>query len=143
MPHHRLYYHIVLAPHQREHVIIPEIERNLYAFIVETSKNLGVNVLRINSMPDHVHILLRATPTFIVSNYVRDITRSSSIMLKRYPKLLFKQWSKGYSADTVSFHEIDKIRNYIMMQKEHHRKMTFIEELKYLFGDEDLRDFES
>ncbi|MDH5399494.1 MAG: transposase, partial [Cyclobacteriaceae bacterium] len=37
-------------------------------------------------------------------------------------------WQKDYYAISVNGHKIDRVRNYILNQEEHHKKATFKEE---------------
>ncbi len=42
----------------------------------------------------------------------------------------FIAWSKGYAALTYSMNEKEKIVNYIINQREHHKRVTFREEFE-------------
>lgn len=139
MPHLRLYYHIVFVTHSRRQAINPERERLLYAYLVKVSELKGAKVLRVNSMPDHVHLLVEVGSNFILRDYIRDLKRSSSLMMKNsedFPD--FDRWAKEYSADSVSFSMVDVIRNYIKKQKEHHAVKSFETEMKEFFDIEDF-----
>jgi len=43
-------------------------------------------------------------------------------------------WQEGYAAFTVSPSATDAVRNYIARQETHHRKGSFVDELKKLLG---------
>lgn len=43
------------------------------------------------------------------------------------------QWQGGYAGFSVSQSNVDEVRKYIENQEEHHRKMTFQDELRALF----------
>ena len=138
MAHHRLYYHIVFSTYNRQATINPHYERFLYAYLCRVSESKGAIVVQVNSMSDHVHILIRTAPDFILENFVRDIKRSSSLMLKRTTGFeTFYRWEKSFSADTVSFHAVDTVREYIRNQKEHHKTQSFYDEMRKIFGIED------
>lgn len=49
----------------------------------------------------------------------------------------FIGWARRYSCDTVSFHYVDMVKNYIINQKEHHKAVDLADEMKMLF-DEDV-----
>jgi putative transposase len=75
-------------------------------------------------------------PSVSLENYIKDIKVASSIWLKSkrdYP--LFKGWAEGYAAITISIEEKDKVVEYIKNQKEHHKKVSFIDEYKKFLID--------
>lgn len=138
MSHNRLYYHIVFSTYRREATINPCCERQLYAYLCRVSENKGVTVIQVNSMPDHVHLLVRGTADLLLEDYVRDLKRSSSIMLKRTSGFeTFNRWGKSFSVDTVSFHAVEMVRAYVRNQKEHHKTQSFYDEMRSMFGMED------
>ena len=53
----------------------------------------------------------------VSSSWAKDKLRSSAF-----------SWQEGYGAFTVGAPELDKVREYINNQAEHHRKKTFQEE---------------
>lgn len=131
----RLYYHIVFSTFLRQPSLNPSFERLLLSYFVTVSQSKGVKVIRINCVPDHVHILIRTATDFILKDYVRDIKRSSSYMLRRTKGFeKFNGWNATYAADTVSFHQVEAVRKYIQNQKEHHNFEKYEDELKRIFG---------
>ena len=86
-------------------------------------------MLQINSMPDHIHILIGMRPTQTVSALVQKVKTESSkwIKEKRFCSLPFA-WQEGYGAFSYSKSHVDKVVRYIQNQEIHHRKQTFLEE---------------
>jgi REP element-mobilizing transposase RayT len=82
-------------------------------------------------MPDHVHILVQLPATIAVADFVRDLKTATNVYLKEnrdsFPK--FDGWSRSYCALTYSQNEKDTIINYIKNQKEHHKRVSFRDEL--------------
>ena len=67
---------------------------------------------------------------------------ASSIWLKSHGQFKnFEGWSEGYGSFTISHKDKDGIIEYIKNQKEHHKKLTFIEEYKKLLKEYGL-DFD-
>ncbi len=144
MPHLRLYYHIVFVTHKRFPTIPAACERTLFAYIVKVSESKGVKVIRINGMADHVHLLIRARAGFVLQDYVRDVKRSATLMMRRTPGFeCFDRWSKEYSADTVSFSKVDVVMNYIRNQKVHHAVKSFEEEIREIFNLDDISVYDA
>jgi REP element-mobilizing transposase RayT len=92
-------------------------------------KNRGGHLYRINSMPDHVHLLFTMPPTIALSNFMQVLKASSSKILKTVEGFeKFTAWGEGYAALSKSMEDKDLIVKYIINQQEHHRKRTFREE---------------
>jgi putative transposase len=125
----QLYIHIIFAVKNRNSLIKPDWEEKLYKFISGLLTNKGQKLLRVNGMPDHVHILIGMKPDYNLSDLVREIKKSSNKFIKDsgFTKFNFS-WQTGYGAFSVSPSQLDKVINYIKKQKEHHRKRSFKEE---------------
>ena len=91
--------------------------------------NKKQTVIQINSMPDHIHILVGITPDTTVSNLVRDIKANSSkfINQKRWVMGRF-EWQVGFGAFSYSRSQLDDLVKYIKNQEKHHMRKTFREE---------------
>ena len=66
-----------------------------------------------------------------MSEFIQKLKRESSLAINRdsiLPK--WDGWQEGYGAFTYSRNEADKIINYIKGQKEHHKRVSFIEEIE-------------
>ncbi len=125
----QIYIHIVLAVKNRNALINQSWEDKLYKYITGTVQKMGQKMLLINGMPDHIHFLIGMKPDCNLSDLVREIKKSSSSFIKeeRLTKFNFN-WQTGFGAFSVSHSQLDKVINYIINQKEHHKKRTFKEE---------------
>ncbi len=75
-------------------------------------------------MDDHVHVLAKLRPDKAVSDVLRDLKANSSGWMKDvFPELKDFSWQNGYGAFTVSTSQIEKVKEYIANQEEHHRKV--------------------
>lgn len=87
------------------------------------------------SIEDHIHLLIGIHPSKSISDYVRDIKANSSRWVhETVPDCEEFAWQTGYAAFSVSLSALGEVRDCLAKQREHHRQMTFIEELK-LFLD--------
>ena len=77
---------------------------------------------------DHVHLLVSLKPTSCLSDFMRELKKSSSNWL-RESKCPGFHWQEGYAAFTVSASARASVRAYIANQEEHHRVKSFREEL--------------
>ena len=99
-------------------------------------------MLRINGMPDHLHILVGYKPTQNLTDLVRDIKACSSGFINdnHLTKRKF-HWQEGYGAFSYCHSDLDRVINYIINQQEHHRKQNFHDEYLELLKSFDI-DFE-
>ena len=131
MSYTNLLYHIVFATKERRQSILIQNERRVYALLHTILSKYGATTLRIGGMPDHVHILAILPPTISVAEFIQRLKRESSLAMGKDAILPdWRGWQDGYSAFTYSRHEEEKIVNYIKNQKEHHKKVSFMEEFK-------------
>ena len=84
-------------------------------------------------MAEHVHLLVRIRPTISVSEFLSKLKSHSSGWGKRQTKGRFA-WQAKYGAFTVSESQVDRVRQYIIDQEKHHRKMSFEEEFEALLN---------
>ena len=138
----QIFYQIVFGTKYREPVI-PDIHcRVLYKYISGIIQNKKSKLYRINGIEDHIHIFCDIHPSIALADLVKDIKVASNLWMKEtgnFPD--FTSWQEGYGAFTYSIREKDKIINYIISQKEHHRKETFYEEFKRLLEENGI-DFD-
>lgn len=127
----QIYIQLVFAVKDRESLIMPIWEEELYKYITGIVTNKGQKMLAINGMPDHIHLLVGIKPSCSSSDLVREIKKSTNewISAKAFTKTKF-QWQEGFGAFSYSHSALDNVIAYIQNQKEHHRKKSFKEEYK-------------
>lgn len=132
----QLYSHIVFAVKYREAIIQPEWEESLYKYITGIVQNNGHKLIAINSVPDHLHLLVGLNPSQALSDLMRLVKGDSSefINKQRYTRQKF-QWQQGYAAFSNSHSQIDAVAKYILNQKQHHLKKSFREEYVRILKD--------
>ena len=119
-----LIYHIVFSTKNRQPLITDDVKTRLYEYIGGTIRKQGGIALAINGMSDHVHVLAKLRPDKAVSAVLRDLkANSSGWMHDVFPELKDFSWQNGYGAFTVSASQIEKVKEYIANQEEHHRKI--------------------
>lgn len=125
------YFHIIFSTKNRVKVISPEVEKEIYAFIGAICKRYGSVLLSAGGASDHIHLLISVGKNHLVPSLVGDIKRSSSKWLKTKGGLMTKfGWQDGYSAFSVGYLQLDKVKQYILNQREHHAKKIFEDEMR-------------
>ncbi len=125
----QIYIQIIFAVYLRQPLIKDLFRIKLHKYISGIIDKKGHHLIRINSMPDHIHILIGLQPDRSLSDLVRDIKANSSKFINEnnYCKTKF-QWQKGYSAFSYSHSQLNNVIEYINNQKEHRKGRTFKEE---------------
>ena len=130
----KLYVHIIFAVKNREAMIHPRWESELFKYITGIVSNKGQKLLAINGTSNHIHLLIGMKPDISLSDLVREIKKSSNTFIndKKYTFFRFS-WQEGFGAFSYSESQIDNVVRYIHSQKEHHKKSTFRDEyIKFL-----------
>lgn len=136
MSYTRLIFHIVFRTKYNKLAINQEYEKELYAYIHGIAKSYGAYVYRIGGMPDHLHILLDFPAKVSLSEFMRELKKSSSKWMRESGKFpAFEGWGEGYAAFSYSRSDVYTIINYIKNQKEHHKNVPFVQELRKLLTD--------
>lgn len=125
----QIYIQIVFAVEHRDSLISSDWEAELYKYITGIVQNKGQKMLAINGMPDHIHIFIGMKPSCCLPDLVRDVKKYSNDFIKEKNFVNSKfNWQEGFGAFSYSHSAIDSVINYVMNQKEHHKKQNFKEE---------------
>lgn len=125
----QLYIQFVFAVKNRQSLIRPEWEEELYKYITGIIQNKSHKMIAINGMPDHLHLFIGFEPVDHMSELIKVVKGESTKWIKKqgYTNGSFN-WQAGYGAFSYSRSHIDRVYRYIQNQKEHHKKKTFREE---------------
>ena len=123
--------HAVWGTKIRESVINDEILIQLCGHIKSNAKEKNIFIDTINGHEDHMHALMNLRPDLNIGNQMQLIKGESSHWLNG-ASLLKKHfgWADEYFAESVSPDHMEAVRAYIRNQKEHHKKISFDDELK-------------
>ena len=103
-------------------VITGKIEMRLKELIEETASAIGAEIIEMEIMPDHVHLLIEVDPQYGINKAVRHIKGVTSHTLRlEFPSLksrLPSLWTNSYFVSTVGGAPVEKIKEYIENQKD-------------------------
>jgi len=138
----RNYLHIIFATRGRDSLIAPEIENDLYAYLVAIANKKKVIIQKINGVDDHIHMLVILHPAVALATLMKELKSYSTGWMKRkgYPQF---SWQEGYGGFSCSKSHVENVVKYIARQKEHHKKHSFeaeVNELNEKWGTTWLRD---
>ncbi len=138
----RILFQIVFSTKNRSRCLIKKGRKELYKYISGILKNKNCQLVRINGVEDHIHILSELHPTVSLSSLVKDIKLGSAHFIRRkelFPD--FEGWQKGYAAFTYSNDEKEGLIQYVKNQENHHKSLSFKDELTLFLKKYDV-DFE-
>lgn len=121
-------YHVVWCSKYRRKVLTGSIETRLKELIEETCSTLNVEIIEMELMPNHVHLLLEVDPQFGIHKAVKQIKGNSSRILRQEFKELRTKlptlWTNSYFVSTVGGAPLEVIKQYIESQKTSQRQET-------------------
>jgi putative transposase len=132
----QLHNHIVFATKYRNASIHPSWQERLHGYITGIVENHDHKMLQINSMPDHVHMLVGMRPHQSLSALIQLIKSDSTKWIKEN-RLCSHQfaWQEGFGAFSYSKSHVPNVILYIQHQQEHHRKRTFRQEYLHMLNE--------
>lgn len=114
-------YHVVWCPKYRRPVLVNGVDGRLKDIIRETCAEMHAELIEMEVMPDHVHLLVEVDPQYGIHRAVRLIKgRSSRLLRDEYPWLksrLPTLWTNSYFVSTVGGAPLKTVRQYIENQK--------------------------
>jgi len=136
----KCYFHLVFAVKNRDALIKKIWKNELEMYITGIVQNHKHKLLSINSMPDHIHILIGYNVNQLIPDLIEEIKTSTNAWIKNENLSKFRfEWQKGYGAFTHSHSQIDAIVKYILNQEAHHQKKSFREEYLEILKKNELQ----
>ena len=114
-------YHVVWCPKYRRKVLVDGVDIRLKELIKETCKEYSIDIIEMEIMPDHVHLLMEVDPQFGIHKAVKQIKgRTSRVLREEFPWLRSRipsLWTNSYFVSTVGGAPLSVIKQYIENQK--------------------------
>lgn len=114
-------YHVVWCPKYRRKVLTEDIATRLKELIRQKTSELKSEIIELEVMPDHVHLLVEVDPQFGIHRLVKNIKGYTSRMLRQEFKTLRTRlptlWTNSYCVITCGGAPLSVIKKYIEQQK--------------------------
>ena len=114
-------YHLVWCPKYRRRVLVNGVDARLKEIITQTVDELQGDLIELEVMPDHVHLLVEVDPQFGIHRLVKQLKgRSSRLLREEFPTLKSRMptlWTNSYFVSTVGGAPLEIIKQYIENQK--------------------------
>ena len=119
-------YHVVWCPKYRRKVLVNGVDNRLKELITQICQEIQVEIIEMEIMPDHVHLLVEVDPQFGIHKAIKLIKgRTSRILRQEFPYLKTKLptlWTNSYFVSTVGGAPLSVIKQYVENQKTSQRK---------------------
>ena len=114
-------YHVVWCPKYRRSVLVRGVDERLKILIHDVASERRAEVIELEVMPDHVHLLCEVDPQFGIHKFIKQVKgRSSRVLREEFPWLksrLPSLWTNSYFVSTVGGAPLAVIKQYIENQK--------------------------
>ena len=127
----KIWVHLVWTTKYRKPILVQEIRQKIFSHIRENAKKKGIYVDFINGHLDHVHCLISLGSSQNIDKILMLLKGESSYWINEYKIVEGKfEWQDDYFAVSVSDSVVNRVRNYIKNQENHHKKKEFEEEYR-------------
>ena len=114
-------YHIIWCPKYRRAVLVNGVDVRLKEIIQDVAKECNVEILELEVMPDHIHLLVEVDPQFGIHKLIKLMKGRSSRLIRtefrwiksRLPTL----WTNSYFVSTIGGAPLEVVKQYIEQQK--------------------------
>jgi putative transposase len=114
-------YHVVFCPKYRRKALAPPIDERLKIILAEQIERWGQELIELEVMSDHVHLLVGCDPQFGIHRLVKLLKgHSSHVLREEFPALkrrLPSLWTNSYFCATTGGVTLETLKRYVQNQK--------------------------
>ena len=118
---YRCAYHVVWCPKYRRPVIEGAVDARLKQIIRDVCAERECHIIELETMPDHVHLLVECDPQYGIHRLVKQVKgRSSRLLREEFPSLkrrLPTLWTNSYFVATVGGAPLEIVKQYVENQR--------------------------
>ncbi|HXE83223.1 MAG TPA: IS200/IS605 family transposase [Gemmatimonadales bacterium] len=117
----QLYIHLAWTTIDRMPMIDQATQSFLEEFFQKTAAGQDVRIVELAILRTHVHMIVQTPPRIDLPRLVQFFKGGSSFRASRQPgNILGLRWAPEYSATSISPRHLDRAREYLRRQPEHH-----------------------
>jgi putative transposase len=133
----QILYQIVFGSKDYTNFLNRENQGMLFGYIVGMLNKRNCHPYQVGGYGNHVHIVTHLSPTINLADLVREIKKATHEMMVRDKKSFphFPGWQVGYGAFTYHISMKPVLINYVLNQEQHHKGVSFREEMVQLLKD--------
>lgn len=126
-----VFLHIVFGTKEHFPFLTSDVRPRVHAYLATVIRDLGAEPLAIGGVQDHVHGLIRLPSTLPCADLLEKSKSNSSRWFNETVSCGGKfRWQRGYAAFSVSYSNLTRVRRYIERQEEHHKTISFAQEVQ-------------
>lgn len=114
-------YHVIWCPKYRKSVLIDGVDVRLKEIIQTVAKECNSEILELEVMPDHVHLLVEVDPQFGIHRLIKLMKGRSSRLIRTEFKWIKSRlptlWTNSYFVSTIGGAPLEVVKQYIEQQK--------------------------
>ena len=137
----KLYIHLTFSTKGRQPLICKATQPDLHSYMAGIFSRNKSPAIIINSVPDHLHVLFRLSKNVALAGVVEKVKKSSSKWMKERTESPSFFWQRGYGAFSVSSSKVDLVTRYIARQEEHHKQMSYRQEIERFMKEYDVIEY--
>jgi REP element-mobilizing transposase RayT len=125
----KIWIHLVWTTKNRKPILTQEVRREIFKHLRENAEKKGIHIDFINGYIDHVHCLISLGSGQNIDKIVMLLKGESSYWMNKNNIVRGKfEWQDDYFAVSVSESLVNRVRNYIKNQENHHKKKPYNDE---------------
>lgn len=131
-----IWLHCVWTTNKRIPYLKEDIREQVIFHILDTSRRKNIYIDYINGYDEHLHALISMGGRQNISDIMQQIKGESSFWINKHSltKLKFT-WQDDFYCVSFGMPQIDRLRDYIRNQTNHHKTVSWQEELEKLEKD--------
>lgn len=130
-------FHITWHTKSNLPLITSAIETKLHKFIkhkiIQTPE---VYFHAIGGVENHIHLAVSVPPSLLMSKWIGELKGGSSHYINQESNRKLLHWQRGYGIVSFGTKDLQWVINYVLNQKEHHKKGTARERLEKITNEE-------
>lgn len=114
-------YHIIWCPKYRKRIIVGNVEIRLKEILLDKAIAIGCTIDTMETMPDHIHLFIKAPPTIAIAKIVQMLKGYTAYMLRKefyHLNRMKSLWARSYYCETVGHISQQTVTRYIQEQKQ-------------------------
>ena len=125
----KIWIHAVWGTKNHERILNKNLRTQLFEHIRMNAKEKQIHIDTINGEMDHIHCLLALNADMSISKTIQLIKGEAAHWANKNSLIKQKfEWANEYFAVSVSESMLNKVRDYIRNQEEHHKHASFKQE---------------
>ena len=122
----KIWVHLVWTTKNREPFLTKDIRKQILDHLLKNAIDRGIHIDFINGYLEHVHCLVSLGSGQNIDKIVMLLKGESSYWINKNKLIRQKfEWQNEYFAVSVSESAVNRVRDYIKNQEEHHRRKSF------------------